>query len=388
MSGRRNWAENLSAQIGRDDRFIWMHCSSAGEFEQGKPICEALKNAYPAHKIILTFFSPSGYAVAQNYPAADVISYLPLDTRKNAEQFLDLVKPELGLFIKYEFWYHHLSLAAFRHVPVLLVSAVFRKEQIFFKPYGRFFRQMLSSFRLIFLQDEFSLQLLQTVGINQCRIGGDTRFDRVKKITESGMPVAFIDSFLLNKKALVAGSTWSDDENILKEIVASHPELKLVLAPHEVDENHLRQLQGLYPDAVLYSSLSETNTDAFEKQVLIVDCVGLLSRLYQHATITYVGGGFTRDGVHNVLEAAVWGKPVIYGANYKKYREARELIHAGGGFSIVNAADLNVLTGNLLRNEKALQEAGLKAKNYIDENTGATGKILQYIQEKRLLTRP
>ena len=215
-------------------------------------------------------------------------------------------------------------------------------------------------------------------------VGGDTRFDRVKEVNKTGEPVPFIEAFLQNKNGIVAGSTWADDEKLLSSFLASHPEVKLVLAPHEINENHLQQLRTLFPNSVMYSSLHEQNH--YEAQVLIVDCVGLLSRLYQHATITYVGGGFTRDGIHNILEAAVWGKPVLFGPNYKKYREAKELLEAGGGFSIKNSDELKKLADELFPNEQYLQAVSKKAKNYIDENTGATERVLRFIQENRLLT--
>lgn len=387
LNGRKEVFETLSKQIGKEDKYIWMHCSSAGEFEQGKPVAEALKAAYPNYKLLISFFSPSGFSVAKNYAVADAISYLPLDTKKNAKRFIEMVQPELAVFVKYEFWYHHLSAAAFRHVPLLLVSAVFRKDQIFFKSYGGFFRRMLQLFRQIFVQDEASLQLLKKNNLNHCRIGGDTRFDRVKEIGKAGAPVPFIEAFLQKKKCIVAGSTWPDDENLLKDFATSHPEIKLILAPHEINENHLRQLQTLFPNAVLYSSLQKKKGTTSESQILIVDGVGLLSRLYQHATITYVGGGFTRDGIHNILEAAVWGKPVIFGPNYKKYREAKELIATGGGFSIADTIEIKKLADKLLVDEQYLQAVSKKAMSYVEENTGATERILQFIQENRLLTK-
>ncbi|GAA4735653.1 3-deoxy-D-manno-octulosonic acid transferase [Flavisolibacter ginsenosidimutans] len=386
LNGRKDVFETLSKQIDENDRYIWMHCSSAGEFEQGKPVAEALKKSYPNYKLLISFFSPSGYSVAKNYSVADAICYLPLDTEKNAKRFIKTVKPALAVFVKYEFWYHHLSVAAFRHVPLLLVSAVFRKDQIFFKSYGGFFRRMLQLFRQIFVQDEASLQLLKRNIINHCRIGGDTRFDRVKEIGKAGAPVPFINGFLQSKKCLVAGSTWPNDENLLKDFATSHPEIKLILAPHEINENHVRQLQTLFPNAMLYSSLQNQSQATGESQVLIIDNVGLLSRLYQHATITYVGGGFTRDGIHNILEAAVWGKPVIFGPNYKKYREAKDLIATGGGFSVADANEINKLAEQLFADEQYLQAVSKKAKDYVEENTGATESILQFIQENRLLT--
>lgn len=386
VNGRTNLFTELENKIGSDDKIIWVHCSSAGEFEQGKPLIEALKKEYPIHKILVSFFSPSGFALAQNYPYAGYITYLPLDTRKNAERFLNLVKPELVIFVKYEFWYHHLSAVAFHHIPSLLVSAVFRKEQVFFKSYGRFFKQILFLFRHIFVQDEISLQLLQENGITHSSLSGDTRFDRVKELANNWSEVNFIQSFIGNEKVIVAGSTWEGDEKLLAAYAKDHPQIKLIIAPHEIAENHISSVRSLFPSHILYSGYAGA-LSAQDVQVLIIDSVGLLSRLYQYAAITYVGGGFTKDGIHNILEAAVWGKPVVFGPNYKKYREAGGLIKDGGGFSISSSAKLKKLADDLLSDEAYRQAVGEKAKNYIEENTGATKKILREIQAKRLLTK-
>ncbi|RYZ29858.1 MAG: 3-deoxy-D-manno-octulosonic acid transferase [Chitinophagaceae bacterium] len=383
--GRKQTFQELASKIVSTDRMIWVHCSSAGEFEQGKPVIEALKQQYPHHKILVSFFSPSGYDVAKRYPHADFITYLPLDTRKNAQEFVKLVHPELVIFVKYEFWYHHLATAAFRHIPILLISATFRKEQLFFKSYGRFFRQILFLFRHIFVQDNSSLEILQANDFSHSSIGGDTRFDRVTAIASNFSPIPFIENSLLGCQSIVAGSTWKHDEEILKELGPSATE-KLVIAPHEIDEAHLKEIHAIFPGAVYFSSLKEGTGEKNSGDVIIIDNVGMLSRLYQYATITYIGGGFTKDGIHNILEAAVWGKPVIFGPNYHKYREAKELIAAGGGFSINNAQELKQLADKLLSNEQYLQAVGENARKYVLENTGATQKILQAIQAKRLLT--
>lgn len=383
-----------------------MHCSSAGEFEQGKPLIEALKKNYPHIKLLVSFFSPSGYGVAKNYPYADYITFLPLDTRKNAERFVRTLNPSLVIFIKYEFWYHHLRGAAFRHIPVILASAVFRKDQVFFKPYGRFFRQILFLFRHIFVQDTASLALAKSIGVTDCTISGDTRFDRVAKIKEAFNEVELIGHFIDGKKVIVAGSTWAGDEELLAAYAKEYPEIKLILAPHEINVKHINRLQSIFPDVLLYSHLTgkplhasgptkthkkvaEPNRDELrDKQVLITDSVGLLSRLYQYADVSYVGGGFTKDGIHNILEAAVWSKPVVFGPNYKKYREAAELIEAGGGFSVSSPAEIKKLLNDFFSNENYLNAAGIKAGGYIEGNTGATEHVIRYIQENRLLTRP
>ncbi|HEX8316647.1 MAG TPA: glycosyltransferase N-terminal domain-containing protein [Flavisolibacter sp.] len=411
IKGRENLFDDVSSKVAKADKIIWVHCSSAGEFEQGKPVIEALKARYSTHKIVVSFFSPSGYAVATNYAVADVITYLPLDTKKNARAFINLIKPELAIFVKYEFWYHHLATASFHHIPVLLISATFRKEQVFFKGYGTFFRQILFLFRHIFVQDKASLDLLKENAVAQASISGDTRFDRVKKIADNFAEIKFIKDFAGDKKLVVAGSTWADDEQLLAEYAQKNPDIKFIIAPHEINAANLANVSHRFPNVYRYSWLEKEeqffplpNTDGpkwmavpeqqaehlnqqiAQVQVLIIDSVGLLSRLYQYATITYVGGGFTKDGIHNTLEAAVWGKPVIFGPNYKKYREAKELIAAGGGFSVPNADELKKLADELFSNEQYLQAVGDKAKKYIQDNTGATQKILQEIQAKRLLT--
>jgi 3-deoxy-D-manno-octulosonic-acid transferase len=389
IEGRKDLFETLAVKLADTEKTIWVHCSSAGEFEQAKPVIEALKRSHPQKKVVLSFFSPSGYAVAKNYAPADVITYLPLDSRKNAERFYRIVNPELALFVKYEFWYHHLSVAAFHHVPVLLISAAFRKEQIFFRWHGRFFKQMLFLFRHIFVQDKASLELLQGKGILHASISGDTRFDRVRAIAQNVDGIPFITEFVAGRQVIVAGSTWPGDEEVLAQYAAKNIDAKLIIAPHVVDTKHIENVRARFRNSILFSGLK--NEDAGNElmrssQTLIINTVGLLSRLYRHATIAYVGGGFTKDGIHNILEAAVWSKPVIVGPNYEKYREGTELIAAGGAFSFSSADGFKKIADDLLTNEDHLQNAGLKAKAYVDENTGATERIVQYIYEKRLLT--
>ena len=388
LTGRRNLFDELQQKLRPGEAIIWMHCSSAGEFEQGKPLIEALKKFYPEKKLLISFFSPSGYAVAHNYPFADYITYLPLDTAANAQKYLSIVKPELIIFIKYEFWFHHLQTAFKKGIPMLLASAVFRRDQIFFRSYGGFFKKLLNMFSHIFVQDEYSLNLLQENGIGNCSKSGDTRFDRVNAIAESFTAIEGIEHFLQGKPCIVAGSTWPDDERLLAE--AYHQEefvLKLIIAPHEINEAHLKNIEERFPNSIRYSQLIAGKGEATNAKLLLIDNVGMLSRLYHYAAITYVGGGFSEDGIHNILEAAVWGKPVLFGTNYKKYREAEELIAAGGAFSVGDGSALKKLVDNFRSNENHLQAAGNKARNYIEINLGATEKILSFIQEKRLLTR-
>jgi 3-deoxy-D-manno-octulosonic-acid transferase len=407
ISGRKNLFEELKSKINIGDRIIWFHCASAGEFEQGKPLIEDMKRVYPSHKIIVSFFSPSGYKAAKKYQHADVITYLPGDTRKNATRFVELIKPELVVFVKYEYWFHHLSAVAFHHIPLIMVSAIFRREQLFFKWYGKFYRQMFFLFRQIFVQDTESLELLKANAIQHCTLSGDTRFDRVKKIAGNFSEVPLLKEFIGESKAIVAGSTWEGDEDILSPYVRSH-DVKIVIAPHELKEHHILKLQQSFPDCVLYSELkslfasSEVQTSSIwnsineqqEKDLqkklanaktLIIDSMGLLSRLYHYATVAYVGGGF-KAGIHNTLEAVVYGKPVLFGPKYQKFKEARDLIAEGAAFSVSNAEELKTKMDHLLNDPSKLTTAGTAAKNYIEKNTGATQKIIQFIQENRLLT--
>jgi 3-deoxy-D-manno-octulosonic-acid transferase len=383
--GQKNLLAELEQRVSPADQIIWMHCASAGEFEQGKPVLEQLKQKYPQYKILVTFFSPSGYLSGRKYKGADLISYLPLDTKRNAEKFLRIVNPQLVIFVKYEYWYHHLKAVAERNIPLLLISSIFRSKQVFFKGYGSFYRKILGFYHWIFVQDDESIQLLKSIRINHCSLGGDTRFDRVDAIARNSTELELIKRFAGEDKLLVAGSTWPDDERLLAEFYHSYTgKLKLIIAPHEINKGHIDNLSSLFPEAITYSDWEHKPTN--HPTVLIIDNVGMLSRLYHYATITYIGGGFNKSGIHNTLEAAVWGKPVLFGPNYQKFREARDLVAIGAGFSISNEAVLTERATTLLHNDPILQQSGRSAKEYVEENKGATGKIMDYIQENRLLT--
>lgn len=377
--------EELESTLSSANNLIWIHASSAGEFEQAKPIIDAIKKEYQAYKILVTIFSPSGYGVAKRYKYADFVFYLPLDTKQNATRFLNIINPSLVVFVKYDFWYHHLKTIHAKNIPLVLVSAVFRKDQMFFKWYGRFFKQLLHFFQWIFVQDETSLRLLQQHGIQHCSLGGDTRFDRVVEIAQNFTELPYIKAFTNNTKTIVAGSTWPDDEEILKNW-SSQTEYKLIIAPHEINKEHIAQISKLFPRAIFYSQLKE-ETGLQTAQVLIIDNVGMLSRLYHYAHITYIGGGFTKDGIHNTLEAAVYGKPVIFGPNYKKYREAKDLIEAGGGFSFSTSHEFADIMRKLSSSKELYQKTCEASLQYVQRETGATKKILDYVQAKRLLTK-
>jgi 3-deoxy-D-manno-octulosonic-acid transferase len=383
LLGRKDIWKELEV-VSKNDHVIWIHASSAGEFEQAKPVIERLKASYPSYKILVTFFSPSGYEAAKNYTAADYKFYLPADTASNARRFVQLINPKLVVFVKYDFWYYYLHTINKNQIPLLLISSVFRKEQAFFKWFGGFYKKMLFFFSQIFVQDQSSLAILKENGITNSQISGDTRFDRVIKISSGPVAIPFIKNFIGNSQVIIAGSTWPGDEAVLRKAVSAS-KTKLIIAPHEVDKSNIQRLQEEFTEAILYSELKE-ETIFTTQNVLIIDNVGMLSRLYHYATITYVGGGFTNDGIHNILEAAVHAKPVLFGPNYKKYSEAPDLIEHGGGFSASTYKELQNIIERLLENKAEYQLACEKSIDYIRSKTGATEKILNYIQEKRLLT--
>ena len=392
LQGRETLWQQLEQHFPGREPLIWVHSSSAGEFEQAKPVIEVLRREYPNHKIAVTFFSPSGYNVGKKTKLADYVFYLPLDTAANAKRFISLLAPQLVVFVKYDYWYHHLKATHQRGIPLLLVSAIFRENQAFFKSYGGFYRRMLYFFTHLFVQDESSKSLLQQYGITHATVSGDTRFDRVAAIAENATPIKEIEAFTNGKKVLVAGSTWPEDEQMLQTAFEDRKDIKLIIAPHEINEGHIKSIQQLFPDCLTFSELKKRldenpSFSFYDKSVLIIDNIGMLSRLYKYATITYIGGGFNKSGIHNTLEAAVWGKPVIWGPNYQKFREARELLAAGGGFSYTTAENLKGSLNILLHDDSACAKAGKAAATYVQQNKGATEKIIAYIQEKRLLTK-
>ena len=398
-----------------------MHCSSLGEFEQGRPVIEGLRRQEPAARIVLTFFSPSGYEAKKDYAGADHIFYLPLDSPGNARHFIDLVRPTLVLWVKYDYWYYFLVELKKRHIPVLLISGVFRPDQPFFKWYGRLHRYMLECFTHLFVQTDASLALLARRRLSErVSVSGDTRFDRVIEIAAEGVPLPLIEAFCGGRLVVVAGSTWEEDEEELDHYANTHPEIRFIVAPHEISEERLGEVERLFRHCIRYSVWEAGRAGAGkpgggaaaktgggrmggapaakagagapglaawpEPNVLIIDNIGMLSRLYRYATITYVGGGFGDDGVHNVLEAAVYGKPVVYGPVIEKYIEAVELTESGGGIVIDSALEAEKVFDRLLRDPQECREAGEASRNYVHSKKGATGQIIRYIQEKRLLT--
>ena len=391
LEGRQRGFDDIQSAIDPRSQTIWIHCSSLGEFEQGQPVIEKLKVEFPHPKLLITFFSPSGYEIKKSYTGVDYVFYLPMDSRKNARRFLDLVKPCLVIFIKYDYWFHYLNEIKSRRINCVLISAVFRPGQSFFKWYGSLQRRMLQSFTHIFVQNERSKKLLETINIKECSVAGDTRFDRVAEIAARFEPIAIIEKFVGNDKCIVAGSTWKEDEEALERVfVKLHDSnLKLIIAPHEIDASHLEFLEKRFPGSIKFSSMEtadSTNSKDSTRNILIIDNIGMLSRLYKYAYITCVGGGFTKDGVHNVLEAAVYGKPVVFGPNYDKYKEAIDLVNCSGAKTFADENELQQVLSTLLNKREDYMRSCAASKKYVQENVGATKKILNYIEEKRLLT--
>lgn len=373
--GRRRLLSRLKREIPVDAEIVWFHCASLGEFEQGRPVIEAYKRQHPSVKIVLTFFSPSGYEVRKNYEGADFVYYLPLDTYFNAKRFIQIVHPQAAIFVKYEFWYHYLQALHKQNIPTYVISAIFRPHQIFFRWYGGMFRRILKNYRQIFVQNQQSSELLREIGVTNVTISGDTRFDRVADIAKGAKKLPIVESFVQGSFAIVAGSTWPDDETILVKYIAENPAVKMVIAPHEIGENHIREILGKL-EGVKVERYTNTTTDKVaEAQVLLVDTIGILSSVYQYGKIAYIGGGFG-VGIHNTLEAATFGMPVIFGPNYHKFQEAKDLIVEKAAFSIESYEQLKEKLNSLVTDESVLKTSSELAKKYVLSKVGATDSIL------------
>lgn len=392
INGRKKLLKNLQkTYICQQQKTVWMHCASLGEFEQGRPVLKQIKEDFPRVSIVITFFSPSGYEIAINDKDFKQVFYLPLDSPSHAKELINILKPDLVLWVKYEYWFYYLRELKRKNIPVLLISGVYRKSQPFFKWYGKFWQSMLMTFTHFFVQEAASKKHLQKIiSAEKITVSGDTRCDRVINIAENFTEVPGIANFCETQKVIVAGSTWEDDEAEWIHFVKQHPEIKFIFAPHEIDAENLAFVKKEFPGSIFYSEwmakappldgLGEASNG------LIIDNIGMLSRLYKYATITYVGGGFGYNGLHNILEAAVYGKPVIFGPEYEKNFEAEELIDWSGAISIENALELEKVVNNLLNSAEEILLRGAAAKNYVYKNAGATQKIISHIQEKRLLT--
>lgn len=364
----------LQEKIIPGQKYVWFHASSLGEFEQGRPLIEELKRRSPEQKVVLTFFSPSGYEVRKNYAGADVVLYLPMDTPGNVCRFLDIVKPEKAVFIKYEFWANYLTELQKREIPTYLVSAIFRPQQAFFQWYGGWYRKLLSSFTHLYVQDKPSDELLKSIGVTNVTVAGDTRFDRVAEIAAQAKELPVVEAFAKGRRVLVAGSSWPLDEDVLFDYFNSHDDLFLIVAPHVTSESHIEDIcRKLKRPFARYTKTDEQQ--AAQADCLVIDCIGLLSSIYRYGQIAYIGGGFG-VGIHNVLEAAVYGVPVIFGPNYHKFREACGLIDAGGGFSVSELQQYVNLMDKLLQNDDYLSACGKNSADFVNGNLGATDLIM------------
>lgn len=380
VSGRRNTFAFLESKLSGKPKTIWMHVASLGEFEQGLPILERLKLQYPNHKLVLTFFSPSGYEVKKNTTAADVVVYLPMDTNTNAKRFLNLVCPDLAIFVKYEIWPNYLRQLKQRNIPTLLISAIFSERQVFFKGYGGFMRKSLSTFAHFFVQDESSKSLLANIGFKNSTVGGDTRLDRVSEILNRDNQLDFMDSFKGNKSCFVVGSSWPEDEEILIEFINStKTEMKFVIAPHEIKSAHIEKITSvLQKKTVLYSEMEQKNLSEFD--VLIFDTIGLLTKIYSYANVAYVGGGFA-TGLHNTMEPAVFGIPIIIGPQYSKFKEAEDLVNQGGILPISSYDEFQTLMEKFNTDLEYTSKIGAINSAYINSNKGASNLIMKHISE-------
>jgi len=390
LKGRKNIFRNIKSVLGDDpSKKVWMHCASLGEYEQGRPLLEKCKKLYPSYKLVLTFFSPSGYEVQKNSKLADYIFYLPMDSTHNANRFLDLVNPSVIIFVKYEFWYYYLKEAHNRKIPLLLASGLFLPSFSFFKWYGKMRREMLHFFTHLFVQTENSKQLLHSIGINNVNVTGDTRFDRVLQVASEIKAFPEIERFLNQTKTIVAGSTWTDDDEVLDHYANTHTEYKFIIAPHVINKERLKECCSLYKHSILYSEyinqLNKNEMPGESINTIIIDNIGMLKFLYRYATICFVGGGFGDDGIHNILEAAVYYKPVVFGPAFDKFSEAIDLIDKGGAFDVEDAIELEDELDELLNDETAYAEACAIAGDYVKSNAGATNAIMKYIQENLLL---
>lgn len=376
VSGRRNVFKTLQSKISSKDKTIWFHAASLGEYEQGLPVMEKIRAQFPNHKLVLTFFSPSGFEVRKNATTADVIVYLPLDTKFNAKKFMEIVHPEMAFFVKYEFWPNYLNQLKSRNIPTYLISGIFRENQVFFKWYGGFYRNALKSFKMFFVQNESSKNLLQKIGFSNVKISGDTRFDRVLKILNRDNTLDFVEKFTDKKFTIVAGSTWqNDEEKLVQYINQCKFDIKFIIAPHNVKPNQIAELKNsITKKAVLFSEMKNKNLADY--QVFIVDTIGILTKIYSYADVAHVGGGFGSSGLHNILEPATFGIPIVIGHNFKKFSEAVALVNLGGCIAVKNYDDLHQTLDFLFTNEDERLEKGHIASTFVNMNKNATQIIV------------
>jgi 3-deoxy-D-manno-octulosonic-acid transferase len=378
-AGRKNVFAVLEGKIKPKDKTIWFHSASLGEYEQGLPVIEKIKEKYPSHKIIVTFFSPSGYEVRKNNTVADVTIYLPLDTKRNAKKFLKLAHPELAFFIKYEFWLNYLSQLEKSKTPTYLISGIFRDSQMFFKWYGGFYRKALKAFTYFFVQNESSRQKIEAIGFHNVMVSGDTRFDRVNAILERDNTLDFIENFKNNQTTIIIGSSWPKDESLIAEYINGASEnVKFIIAPHNIKEEQILNLKSQITKSVILFS-EKGNADLSKYNVFIIDTIGLLTKIYSYGTIAYVGGGFGNPGIHNILEPATFGLPIVIGPNYSNFAEAVQLVALGGCLVISNQEELRENLDRLIKDNNFLNEKGQICRSFIQENKGATNSIMTVV---------
>lgn len=374
ISGRKDIFKIIEDRIDKNQRYVWFHFASLGEFEQGRPLLERLKTENPETSILITFFSPSGYEIRKNYPLADHVFYLPADIKSNAQKFIRLINPSIAIFTKYEYWYHYFEELHRNKIPLYIISGIYRKEQPFFKWYGGLYRQMLKWVSHIFVQNESSRQLLEGIGIKNVTVSGDTRFDRVAENVGYVKKIPMIKAFCGDKNIFIAGSTWPEDEKILYHLLKKHPSWKFIIAPHEVNTERINDVKDLFTDHITYSAAENQPSELSKRQTLIIDNIGILSSVYQYGKVAYIGGGFGK-GIHNTQEALAYGLPVIFGPKYRKFKEAVELIALKGAKSISNTEELEEAFLYFISHP----QSGEIARNYIQEHTGATRKIIEHI---------
>jgi 3-deoxy-D-manno-octulosonic-acid transferase len=387
VQGRKDIMNIIQSKLADNKSEIaWFHASSLGEFEQCRPVIDVFRETYPNYKVLVTFFSPSGYEIRKNYPKADYVFYLPLDTPANARKFMDIVKPKIAFFVKYDFWFNYLNILNKRNVPMILFSSIFRPSQYFFKWYGGWFLKHLRFFTHAFVQNEQSEQLLKSFGVVNCSVAGDTRFDQVLSIASSPKQFPLVEKFVEDDKVILAGSSWEPDEILLKDVMEKSlfPKgVKLIVAPHEIHSERITSIENLFGSRCIRYSKMDISTSMDGISVLIIDNIGMLSSLYMYATVAYIGGGFGK-GIHNILEALAYGKPVCFGPKYKKFQEAKDIIQLGGGVSVTTAAELQPVLESWLYSDEEYKQVSDVCKNYVQNNKGTSAKIMKILVDYSL----
>lgn len=377
--GRKHVFEQLAAKLGSSDRVIWFHAASLGEFEQARPLIDACRNEFKNHKILLTFFSASGYEIQKNYANVDFVSYLPIDTSTNVKKFLNIIEPELAVFIKYEFWPNYFTEMGNRKIPLISVSSIFRTNQLFFKWYGKEYRKLLLGVHHFFVQNEHSKNLLETIGVKNITVSGDTRLDRVYELLNQDNQLEKITHFVGNQLCFVAGSTWEEDYNLINDFLTSSKEIKIIIAPHEVNEKSIKALEKKIKVSFTKWSTYDLKSKV-ESNILIIDTIGQLTKIYSYASFAYVGGGMGNSGLHNTLEPAVYGIPIIIGKNYKQFQEVVNLIENKGVVSVEKESDFNIISNDLINNKELRNKFGNANSNYVVSNKGATPTIIKFVK--------